>query len=170
MAAIYNDWDRRGKALIFGHPLVYTKIHLAGIVRLLADPGATAYLKIFKLYPEHGGNFLSTLVDQGTVKAMIALSRSNPLMFWSNVLFGVLLGLYYLPTVLALTDKDFWRSPQSLILLLFAGYFIILSGGPVGFHRYRQPVMPFFALWGGYGLALLSARLTQRTSEGSDYD
>ena len=75
-----------------------------------------------------------------------------------------------LAAVLALTDKDFWRSPQSLILLLFAGYFIILSGGPVGFHRYRQPVMPFFALWGGYGLALLSARLTRRTSEGSDYD
>ena len=166
-AAFYEDWERQGQALIAGHPLLYARIHLKGIVRLLADPGATAYLKIFKLYPETGGNLLSLLVDQGAFTAMKDLFRHQPLVFWSNLLFGVLLGGYYVLTGIAFSAVRFWRERGTLILGLFAAYFLAVSGGPVGFHRYRHPLMPFFALWAGYGLAMIAARLSRVPAEGS---
>ena len=58
----------------------YARIHAEGVARLMLDPGATEFLKIYGLYPESGG-LLGEIVDQGLVTAISQLRtrrRASP--------------------------------------------------------------------------------------------
>ena len=51
----YRYIGREGRRIVLEHPVLYARIHLDGIVRMLLDPAAICYLKYFHLYPQMAG-------------------------------------------------------------------------------------------------------------------
>lgn len=143
-------WMRSQALQIIGdNPTLYAKIHLKGIIRMLFDPGATDYLKFFGFYPARGG-LLSYALDHGMVSTIQYLQQNKPLVFWSNVLFGMLLGLYYFLAFGGITHGFRREKCGTIILIGLLLYFLLLSGGPISLHRFRHPMMPMLCIFAGY--------------------
>jgi len=47
-----------------------------------------------------------------------------------------------------------------LFILMLAGYMLLISDGPEGHDRFREPVMPLIAVYAGYGLYSVTVVLT----------
>jgi hypothetical protein len=150
--------NREARHILLASPLIYARVHLEGIVRAMFDPGATTFLKFFKLYPEHGG-LLGKLVDRGILKTMSSLVLENPLIFWSNALFLCLELLYLLCACIVLFSRRLMQNPAIIASLLIIAYYIVISGGPTALGRFRHPVMPIICVLAGYGLWLLWIRV-----------
>jgi 4-amino-4-deoxy-L-arabinose transferase-like glycosyltransferase len=152
----YRSMGRQGAALILGYPLDYARIHLQGMVRALVDPGAVDYLRLFQFYPRQGG-LLGEAVDKGMVAAGARLAEERPLAFWSMVVLGVQLLVYYLLVFVGLFSG---RIPWAAAMLLLAAaiYFVLISGGPASLSRFRHPVMPVVCLFAAAGAAEVLAR------------
>lgn len=155
----------RDEALkIIGNDLgAFARIQLDGMVRVLFDPGATEYLKMFGLYPEAGG-LLGALVDHGLAATVQELWANQPVVFWSNLLLIGALGLYYLSAVAGVTSlirtKTYnlaWALPA-----VVGVYLALLSGGPAGLNRFRQPIMPLLCLYSGLGAVHVCRRIANR--------
>jgi len=149
-------WMRsEGLRLIGENFFSYCLMHIKGMARTLFDPGATDYLKFFGAYPARGG-LLTYALDHGLMATLKHLLETKPGLFWSNVLCGLLLGLYYLLALLGF--KETLGSNKTLCLLLvgLCFYFWILSGGPISLHRFRHPIMPLLCVFAGPTLAKIS--------------
>lgn len=154
----YQYMRKEGIRILRNDPFLYSKIHLKGIIRTLLDPGAIEYLKLYKLYPESGG-LLGIIVDKGLAKTVITLIKEKPIVFWINLLLGMLLALYFLFGVTALLSKNFIYDMPIITLLCVGIYFLIFSGGPNSLNRFRHPIMPFLCILAGHGLSLLFGKL-----------
>ncbi len=159
----YRYMRRQGASTLVSHPLTYLNIHLKGMARALFDPGAFAYLKLFKLYPRSGG-LLGMAVDRGVVKTAFYLFNHKPLVFWSNVLLGVVLGFYLLLAAVGLFSKAVLKNRAAVMIFLIGVYFLALSGGPQAEGRFRHPVMPMVCVLAGLGLSLVQAWWRRRRS------
>ncbi len=142
---------REGLRLILKHPLVYAGIHLRGMVRILFDPGSVDYLKLFHSYPRLGG-ILASIEDQGLVSVLLGLRRSNPLAFWTQLALVVWLALYYLLALFGLFGRSCAGLWAKIALVALSAYFIAISGGPIGYSRFRHPAMPLLCILAGCGL------------------
>jgi len=162
----YAYMRNKGVKILIDSPFTYAKIHLKGMIRTLLDPAATEYLKLYKLYPESGG-LLGTIIDKGLIKTVLYLFKEKPLIFWSNVLLGILLIAYYLFGLGALVSKNFSFNAPTLAVLCIAIYFIIISGGPNSLNRFRHPIMPLTCVLGGYGLSLFLDKIRLTISKHS---
>ena len=147
----YRFMGREGLKIILKNPITYAKIHFKGIIRILFDPGATEFLKLFKLYPESGG-LLGRIVNNGLVNTLFSLFKENPLLIWSNFLIGLLLSFYYcliIPTVFV--EKLRLNSISFFVLFIICMYFVLISGGPGSLNRFRHPIMPMICVFCGSG-------------------
>jgi hypothetical protein len=144
-------FGREGRRIVLEHPVLYARIHLDGIVRMLLDPAATEYLKYFQLYPQHCG-LQGVMVDKGLVRTVVIMARERPLLFWSNLVVAPLLGFYLLFSVVALFSRRFITDPAVLAALGVAAYFLFIAGGPDSIGRFRHPAMPILCIFAGYGL------------------
>lgn len=160
---IYEHMRKQGIEVVLGNPLTYSIIHLKGMLRVLLDPGAMAYLKLFGLYPKVGG-LLGIIIDRGLAKTVIDLFREKPLVFWSNVLLEAMLALYLLFGIIALLHKNFINNMPMIALLSVGIYFFVLSGGPGSVNRFRHPIMPILCILAGYGLSALIDRLAKKSA------
>ncbi len=152
---------QEGLRVILKHPLVYAGIHLRGMVRILFDPGSMDYLKLFHSYPRLGG-ILANIEDRGLVSVVLGLQRSNPLAFWTQLALVVLLLLYYLFVLFGLFGKDCVGLWGKLALVALAAYFIAISGGPIGYSRFRHPAMPLLCVLAGCGLLSVARKVDRR--------
>src|SRR5205823_12325970 len=84
-----------GRRAVLSAPLTYALIHVDGIVRMLLGPGGTDLLSLFKLDAGIAG-YLGIFVDEGLWKGLTMLSRTLPLIFWTNLLLAPALGAYLL--------------------------------------------------------------------------
>ena len=162
----YRYIGREGRRIVLEHPVLYARIHLDGIVRMLIDPTATEYLQYFHLYPRNGG-LLGELVTKGLVRTVLSLARERPLVFWSNLVLAPLLGFYLLFSVVALFSRRFITDPAVLAALGVAAYFLLIAGGPGAVARYRHPAMPILCIFAGYGLFFAIGKWRARGSRRS---
>ncbi len=169
----YAYLGREGRRIIAEHPALMLRIQLQGAAALLIDPGVSAYLGFFRLdkaYTESGGA-AATAAEQraGTPRSMLTrvtrALKEKPL---AVALYGALSLVWLIYAALAvrgLLTKGVWQSRCGLLPLSAAAALVLLSGGPVGYHRFRLPVTPELCLLAGCGAVRLRetwARLSAR--------
>lgn len=146
---------RDAEHILLNHPLTYARIHLEGIVRVVFGSGATVFLKLFGLKPNEGAVERKP-VDQGVLKTAAAFIMANPLVFWSDVLLLPLELLYLAGACVALlSSRAMMRSPCIIAAVLTIVYYVVISGGPAGYSRFRNPIMPIICALSAYGLCLM---------------
>lgn len=159
----YAYIGREGRRIIAEHPALMLRIQLQGAAALLLDPGVSAYLGFFRLdkaHTESGAAADKTAEQRASaprsmlMRVMHAL-REKPLVV---ALYGALSLVWLIYAALAvrgLLAKSVWQSPCGWLVLSAAAALILLSGGPVGYHRFRLPVMPEICLLAGCGAVRL---------------
>jgi 4-amino-4-deoxy-L-arabinose transferase-like glycosyltransferase len=152
--------DRQSRDILLGSPLTYARIHFEGIARIMIDPGAIDFLKLFDLYPKVGG-MLGTVVDAGLPQTIKFLFVKRPLVFWSSTLMMPLQLLLLLSACLIFYSGRLLLHPQLIAAMGVAAYFVIIAGGPEANYRYRHPAMPIVCIFAGYGLCLAWDRLAE---------
>lgn len=156
---IYGYMGQEGLKLIREYPWIYFKIHMKGVLKVLLDPAANEWLKLFKLYPENGG-LLSFFNDNGFLRTFKMILEDKPLLFWLNMGLACVLALYYLAAFLGLIYSK-GHGHQICLLLLVVLYFVLMSAGPQSMARFRHPVMPFISLMAGWGVYVFNHRRSQ---------
>lgn len=131
-------------------PWLYARIHLKGMLAVVSDPGTRAWLDYVRYEPpprppgQHG-------------LARLAWSlNAKP---WAAALHALLWG--WILALLALGGLGLYRMPRSAAWWLFVLVFLYLwclSGGPLGYHRFRIPLLVVWSVWVGHGLALVARR------------
>lgn len=158
LAEQYDFMRREGLKATWADPIAAANIYLHGLVISLFDPGASEYLRLFRLYPK-SGKILNGVVSEGIVTTALKLIATNPLLCGLTGLFGAALLLYYALTIVGLRQQ-FRRSSLSLWLLLATGlYFLALSGGTIAASRFRLPVMLVVCILAGQGLSIALSRI-----------
>jgi len=137
------------KRIILAHPVVFATLYVKGIVRTMFDPAAIDYLKFLGCYRE-GSGLLGKIVDRGILDAMFELSRTRPALFWTNLILGLLLSVYFAGALLSFAGARTRAVPLAAVAIV-ALYFVILSGGPNALGRFRHPVMPLICILAGCG-------------------
>jgi 4-amino-4-deoxy-L-arabinose transferase-like glycosyltransferase len=161
---IYHSMGREGLKIITREPVTYLLIHAKGIVRTLIDPGITEYLIMFKRHSWSGG-LLGQALDQGLFVTFKDFARTMPIFFFGLLtLLGLYLVVSFGSAVVALFHKAFPYGISTVAILCILGYYLLVSGGPVGYHRFRLPIMPLVCVFSCYGLYLLQGRLRRQES------
>lgn len=138
----YGAMRRDGIAAIAGSPVLYARIHAAGVLRTLFDPGTVEYFRLLGAYVPAGG-LLGRAVDQGLPGAVEYLVRERPwlaltsaamvLLTWPFVLLSIAAG-FFLP--------DERRRRAYILFALVAWLLLLLGGGAPGYSRFRTPAVP----------------------------
>ena len=84
------------------------------------------------------------------------------IIFWTNLNLSLLLGVYLLGAATALLSKRFLNNMPMITLVSVAVYFLTVSGGIVGSHRFRLPITPIICLLAGYGLWLIVDKIKHK--------
>jgi len=159
---IYRSMGREGMKTISGNPVTYFLIHAKGMLRTFIDPGVTEYLILFKHYSWSGG-LLGRILDQGLFVTFKGFARTMPVFLFSIfIISGLYLVVLYCAAALAIFHEDLPHSVSSAVILCIMAYYLVVSGGPVGYHRFRLPIMPLVCVFSGYGLYLLRERLSRK--------
>jgi len=148
---------QEGIRLTLAHPFVYAQIHVRGIMRTLSGVEAHTYIRVLELGSAQNRDELAS----GRVWEMFnddyrKLSVSIILM---TAVLGLIVGTIYLFALVALFSCDFRKSMPVICLLSVVVYWLVITGGPNGYGRYRHAVMPIICMVAGYGLHLIFARL-----------
>lgn len=160
-----RDWpDARRYALLRtearrvlrAHPLIAIRLHLSGVAHTLFDSGRNAWVNFFRLLPENEP------ADAGGLRSpserLIAALRNKPLVLAIHAALALTLAIYLGLALAGLARGVGQRNPLTLLLAAVLAYFLILSGGPAGYHRFRLPIEPIICLLAGYGwLAIVDA-------------
>ena len=163
---IYRSMGREGIKIISRDPVTYFLIHARGMVRTVIDPGVTEYLIMFKRYSWSGG-LLGQLLDQGLFVTFKGFAGTMPISFFALLtLTGLYLVVSLCSGVVALVHKGFPYGISTTAILCILAYYLLVSGGPVGYHRFRLPIMPLVCVFSGYGLFLMYRRY--RRQEGGN--
>jgi 4-amino-4-deoxy-L-arabinose transferase-like glycosyltransferase len=129
----------------------YSRIYLAGLARVLFDPGAIDLLKLYGLYPTSGG-LLSLIVTAGLINGLTHLLQSHPLAIALLILLGLVLATSYVLAIRGLAGRLHLKDPAVALLLASAVYLVAIAGGPAGLNRFRHPVMPIICAFAAVGL------------------
>jgi hypothetical protein len=150
---IYEYMGAEGRRVVLDGLSVYVPIHLIGVVKTVVNPGGVEYLKMLNLY---SGDEFGEAVNQGFAQSITYLLTENPLLLFTNVLFGVMLAAYLALSVVALFSlrRTLFTAPM-LTLLALGAYLLIMSGGPQSLSRFRHPIMPILCLLAGFGLSVI---------------
>ncbi len=150
----YQFMGREGLRLIQHNLLIYTPIHLAGMVRVTANPGGIVYSLLFKNIPAPADSL-------GTVSELKVLRTNYPFSFYMTIFLALLLLCYIVLAVSGVTLV--WRRERiATVLLITVGvYFVLVSSGAESAGRFRHPIMPIVCVFAGYTLALLGRQQIQ---------
>ena len=155
---IYRSMGREGMSIILKEPATYFLIHVKGMLRTFIDPGVSEYLIMFKRYSWSGG-LLGQILDQGLFVTIKGFARTTPVFFFSMMaVSGLLLVVSLSSAAVALFQKDFPFGVSTIAILCLLAYYLAVSGGPVGYHRFRIPIIPLISVFSGYGLCLVYKR------------
>jgi hypothetical protein len=150
----FRYMSHTGVSIIMAHPMVYARIHLIGVGRLILDPGAVEMLKLLGLY--HGSGLLGVLVDKGWLYVAGSLASHNPVLFWSSLVLFLIEMVYLLgaATSIVVCRQDLVIVTIVLIII----YFVVIAGGPGAYARFRHPVAPLLSVLAGCGLVHIKFR------------
>jgi hypothetical protein len=142
----YVQWNRQSTLLIRESPLEYFKIHIAGMGKMLLDPGR------FEIYSFTHSNVpeveLTALLYKGKWKEVIKELGRNRLAFFLLIIlsFVSLLKLFGL-----LFSLSLWKNYFFWVLAIIISYFLMVTG-PVGAFRFAIPLQVFLCILSSYGL------------------
>ena len=130
---------------------LYARIHVAGMTRVMLDPGALSLLQSYGLYEGNSG-VLSVVVTDGLAAGIRRILHTNLLAFVLLGVLGMFLVLMYALAVRGWLTEHRTLDPAVLLSVLSIAYFITIAGGPVGVGRFRHPAMPFVCVLAAMGL------------------
>lgn len=150
LAPALGEMRRRGRAVCWAHPLLALRVHLAGCLRTLVDPGGTDLVRLWRADPQRA-SLTAQAIDQGLWSAARRLTLDHPGVARVQLLLGGVLGGVYL-----LAGRGWWRwwrqRPLLAIITLGIGLLMVfVGGGPAATARFRQPLMPLVCVLAGLG-------------------
>jgi 4-amino-4-deoxy-L-arabinose transferase-like glycosyltransferase len=148
----YGYMAAEGVRVVRENPAEYGLIHLRGMGRILLDPAFQEVFRISGIYPEEGGGLTARIRIDGAPDAISAFLRDH--MAAAVVIFSLSLFLLasYLLAAAGVGVERRWRDPAVVLLLCTIAYIVVIGGGPVGYARFRHPVMPLLCVLAGIGL------------------
>jgi 4-amino-4-deoxy-L-arabinose transferase-like glycosyltransferase len=154
-----------GARMVKENPVLYARLHVAGMIRVLLDPGALPVLEPYGLYAGNSG-VLGVVITQGLLAGVRRILETNVIGFVVLAVFGIALVMVYGLAICGwLTDRH-GSDPAIWLLVLTIAYFIAVAGGPVGVGRFRHPAMPFVCALAAMGVVWLErARSSRRASQ-----
>lgn len=158
LAQQYEFMRSEGVKATWRDPLVAANVYLHGLVISLFDPGASEYLRLFRLYPQ-SGKILNGVVSEGIIATTIKLVATNPLLSILTGLLGMMLLTYYTLTFIGLKSGTTQFNLPMWLLLTTGIYLLALSGGTIAASRFRLPVMIVVCILTGQGLSIALSRL-----------
>lgn len=143
--------------IILDHPLIFLKIYLKGLSRILVGPGVNGYLDILNLRTASLKEIWAKVKDHGVFK-ILSILKESPQILLANILFGGLLACYWGLSLMGLGDKNADRLGLALVVIIIA-YLAAVSAGPYSYSRFRLPIMPYLCVLGGAGFWILRDKL-----------
>lgn len=143
---------------ILGNQLDYTRLHVSGVVRVVAEPGIFGALKAFRLYPQWGG-LRDFVLGRGMWNGFLHLTRNYPAAVFLIGAFTLILAATWGFAIRGVVLH--YRDRALQLLGLTVVYFLLISGGPVGEGRFRHPVMPLLCVLAAGGLARFRRRVAE---------
>ena len=155
-----------GTRLTLAHPWTYAGIHIQGILRTLSGVEAHTYIRLLKLFhgTENGWQELITQDLLDTIR-----HNSNELTHAAILTIaglGLIMMLVYLFASVALFSKKLPYTMPVVCSLWVVVYWLVITGGPHGYGRYRHAVMPIICVLAGYGLHLILSRFRHMSHDG----
>ncbi|MGO9116708.1 MAG: ArnT family glycosyltransferase [Desulfomonilaceae bacterium] len=155
-----------GTRLTLAHPWMYAEIHIQGILRTLSGAEAHTYIRLLKFFhgTEEGWQELITrdLLD--------AIRHNSNNLTHAAILtiagLGLIVMLVYLFAAVALFSKKLLYAMPVVCSLWVVVYWLVITGGPHGYGRYRHAVMPIICVLAGYGLHLILSRFRHMSRDG----
>jgi 4-amino-4-deoxy-L-arabinose transferase-like glycosyltransferase len=157
---IYRSMASEGMRIILGEPATYFLIHVKGMLRTLLDPGVSEYLILFKRYSWYGG-LLDQILDRGLFVTIKDFANTMPFFFISMM---IITGFYLIASLIALFHRDFPYDTATIVIFFILAYYLVVSGGPVGYHRFRLPIIPLISVFSGYGIHLAIGGFRQKNT------
>ncbi len=158
IAQQYEFMRSEGVKATWRDPLAAANIYLHGLVISMFDPGASEYLRLFRLYPK-SGRILNGVVSEGIIATTIKLVATNPLLSILTGLLGMMLLTYYALTFIGLKSGAIQFNLPMWLLLTTGIYLLALSGGTIAASRFRLPVMIVVCILAGQGLSIALSRI-----------
>ncbi len=154
-----------GLGIIRADLVGYARIHARGIVRTLSGLASHGYIRVLKLFPGSEQDWLHLIARKGLLGALMqdwqTMSRA---VIMITVLLGVFMVLIYVLSAVALFSRNFLTRMAMVSLCCVVLYWLIITGGPHGYSRYRHAIMPILSVWAGYGLYLMVNRVKPDTA------
>lgn len=158
IAQQYEFMRREGVKATWRDPLAAANIYLHGLVISMFDPGASEYLRLFRLYPK-SGKILNGVVSEGIIATTVKVIAANPLLSLMTGLFGLILLTYYALTLIGLKYGSLHFNLPMWLMLTTGIYLLALSGGTIAASRFRLPVMIVVCILAGQGLSIALSRI-----------
>jgi len=178
---LHQQWIREGMQVIRQYPGLFLKGQIWGMVKLLFGPGESALV----VYAGSGEK------DTGPEVELLKMSLREYIEKWvlgKPALFGLFvfsesyLLIVYIGVVMALwllidirkqASRDYVKSKtckgSNLLIWGITLYLLLISAGPEAYSRFRVPVMPFFSLYGGYGLYHIVSHIFYKPNKTTSY-
>lgn len=135
--------------ILRAHPLIAARLHWYGIAHTLLDSGRNAWVHFFRLLPE------VQAADAGALRPItervMSAVKNKPLVFSIHVVLALAVAVYHGLAVVGMAAGIRRRDRPTFLLLAFLAYFLLLSGGTAGYHRFRLPIEPLICLLAGCG-------------------
>lgn len=145
---------REGIAIILAHPMIYAKAHLRGSANMMVNPGTFRIMNLlgFDFQRKNGQSLHDQFFELGLVQFLIHILKTDMALLCTLIVGGIILLCVYGFACAGLfrTGANLLTSSHMFMLML-AGYLLLISGGPEGHDRFREPVMPLIAVYAGYG-------------------
>jgi 4-amino-4-deoxy-L-arabinose transferase-like glycosyltransferase len=157
---------QEGTRLTLAHPWTYAKIHIRGIMRTLFGAEAHTYIRLFKLFQGTEDDWQELIT--GDLLDTIGHNSNN--LTHAAILtiagLGLIVMLVYLFASVALFSKKLPYTIPVVCSLWVVAYWLVITGGPHGYGRYRHAVMPIICVFAGYGLHLILTRFRHTSHDG----
>lgn len=162
--AVSALYQREGLRLILGHPVLFLRTELYGLLKVLAGPGRSDLLHYFAGTPYEDTPDGAIGLSTASLRQRFATGR--PVSLIPLVYATVYLAMFYPCVLLGVREvmrheRHLW-APHAFVWWLIA-YLVVLAAGPEAYARFRVPVMPLLALYAGRGISIVFALLRQRT-------
>jgi len=159
----FDYMRQEGIRIVLAHPLTYAQIHLQGMIRTLSGAEVHTYVRMLRLYSGPGTAWQELISGRG----LLDLTRHdyrkpNLATILVTIVLLLIVVITYLFSVTALFSGKFAKSMPMFSLLSVVSYWLIITGGPHGYSRYRHAMMPVICILAGYGLYIVLSRFSIR--------
>ena len=164
IAELNQQWVQKSFQLFFQYPLLLLKDQFRGFLKMMFMPGEEHLLELISDVQETSGPIgdFFTISLRAYIKKWFYEKPGHFLLF----LFAESsLMLLYLSIAFSFWRSSLTKGTPSRIHLILWGvivYFIIISAGPEAYSRFRIPIIPLLAIYGGHGLSLMLERIKGR--------